>query len=428
MMFTGCSADKTPCHTFYLPSNTSFCVKESSNMMLKNLTFRDGEGGVAAFNVYGSFAIENSLFVNNTEGIALSLYCSNQSDLCSQCYSAGEQLTVVISNSQFFDNHCSFACNGMSHAIHIRMGQWPPSVIHLENLTIANNIHGFHACGMSIYSDSAVLHTVVKGVLYTNNHMIGKLQYLEDAFILGVDSDESYIAIVDSVFINNDFTANTQAFDNEDSSVISILYFTARNVMISISNTSISNNTGWYGATLLAEYGHRSSFLLDNSIIANNSFHVFYYYKQGAVQLNSINNVTVHNCSFVNNSATGLLLDNSNVYFSGDNIIRGNRGYNGGGVALYYGSLTLSENATISFEDNLAENNGGGLYVKEVAYSNDLDLCFINTCKKASTLIYFSNNSAKTAGNDWYGGDLYCVMYMVDRQYYGWEVISNITD
>ena len=196
MMFTGCIADKTPCHTFYLPSNTSFCVKESSNMMLKNLTFRDGEGGVAAFNVYGSFAIENSLFVNNTEGIALSLYCSNQSDLCSQCYSAGEQLTVVISNSQFLDNHCSFACNGMSHAIHIRMGQWPPSVIHLENLTIANNIHGFHACGMSIYSDSAVLHTVVKGVLYTNNHMIGKLQYLEDAFILGVDSDESYIAIL----------------------------------------------------------------------------------------------------------------------------------------------------------------------------------------------------------------------------------------
>ena len=137
---------------------------------------------------------------------------------------------------------------------------------------------------------------------------------------------------------------------------------------ISIRNTSVSNNTGWYGSAILhdcntVDANIQCHFLLENSTVASNAINVSDYYEKGAVQLDSIGNITVHNCSIVNSSAAGLLIQNSNITFSGYNIIRGNRGYNGGGIAVYFDSyIKLLENVTILLEDNLAENEGGGMY------------------------------------------------------------------
>ena len=67
VMFSGCMTDANPC---YVLENLdySLCVAESSNIMLRNLTFRDGIGGISASNVYGNFTVEDSLFVDNMEG------------------------------------------------------------------------------------------------------------------------------------------------------------------------------------------------------------------------------------------------------------------------------------------------------------------------------------------------------------------------
>ena len=102
------------------------------------------------------------------------------------------------------------------------------------------------------------------------------------------------------------------------------------------------------------------------------------YYQKGAVQLNSVGNITVSNCSFVNNSATGLLVYDSSVVFSGYNTIRGNKGYSGGGMALNAGSnIEFSPETTLLLEDNMAENKGGGLLVQGVYEEIDGDTyCF----------------------------------------------------
>ena len=452
MIFSGCMTDTTPCSVVLIdmddPSwGVSLCVAESSNIMLRNLTLRDGMGGIAASNVYGNFTIENSLFDHNMDGPGFSLLCNNSSELCSQCHSDRKQLSITISNSQFIDSSFFLISEGnLAFAIYIviEIGRWTPTAILMENVTISNNTRVYLTTpGISLYSSSAVLHTVIKGINYANNHVIGEdlnVGYAPALVYVPTSISMSSMEIIDSSFVNNDFRGNSQAmesFDDSDEHDSGILHFFCYNVMISISNTTISNNTGWFSAAIRLELGPyktthevRYSFLLDNSIIANNSFYMSDYYKKGSVQLYSVSNVTVHNCSFVNNSATGLLVEKSNIRFSGDNIIRGNKGYNGGGMALYFGStLTLSEDVTISFEDNLAENNGGGLYVNEVAlhdafYSDD-DGCFITVHKHKTTLLHFSNNSAKTAGNDWYGGDLYCSTH---RGKYGWQVTTDITD
>lgn len=75
--------------------------------------------------------------------------------------------------------------------------------------------------------------------------------------------------------------------------------------------------------------------------------------------MQGIGNVTVHGCRFVNNSGTGLLIENSGVYFSASYLFQGNKAYNGGGMALYWdSSLELLDNATMFFQDNFAENVG----------------------------------------------------------------------
>ena len=108
MMFTGCMTDKTPCNVraFYIIKafTTTLCVKESSNIMLKNLIFRDGICGMDAYNVYGNFTIDNSSFVHIMERPGFSLI---QSDSFSHGYSAEKpRLTAVISNSRFVDGFC----------------------------------------------------------------------------------------------------------------------------------------------------------------------------------------------------------------------------------------------------------------------------------------------------------------------------------
>ena len=460
MIFSGCMTDTTPCSVVLSdmadPSWTmSLCVIGSSNIMLRNLTFRDGLGGMYAINMYGNFTVENSLFIR-MGGSALSLYYI-QSESCSQCFSVEEQLTVLITNSQFVDSCCFTSPEPvleLAYAINIRVGQWFTTVavilVHLENVTITNNTHGYYTYGISIScrSNSTVLHTVIRGVNYAHNHVMREHSVGVQAeyvaadlyYYLALTDGKPHIEISNSSFVHNDghndFRKNSEPVKTSEIDIptyyVLSFYSYHYDVTVSISNTFISNNTVWYAAAILVDYssGHRCKFLLDNSIIANNSFFKSDYFKKGAVQLYSISNVTVHNCSVVNNSATGLLVDNSNIYFSGDNIIRGNKGYNGGGMALYFVStLTLSENSKISFEDNLAKNNGGGLYAKDLSCTQSFsNYCCFEVLERKTTLLHFSNNSAKTAGNDWYGGNLYCSTFVVDRYYLGWKIFTDITD
>ena len=300
----------------------------------------------------------------------------------------------------------------------------------------------------------------MKGVNFTNNLVMGDLvpnvdgSVEADFFFKTFDSFHNCcIRIVDSNFINNGFDKTPLVIDVEDS-LYGVILFTASDAVISIRNTTIANNTGLYDAAILVNPtvggGDQRlldlnfllkrldglNFLLESSIIVNNSIFMPAYYEKGAVQLNRVGNITVSNCSIINNSATGLLIYNSHIVFRGYNTIRGNRGYNGGGMALNTGStFKLLTETTLLFEDNFAEGKGGGLFVQDfyTLYTvlNVNTFCFfsLENLDVDSISLHFSNNSAMTAGSDWYGGNLYCC----DGISYancdiGWKRITDITD
>ena len=98
--------------------------------------------------------------------------------------------------------------------------------------------------------------------------------------------------------------------------------------------------------------------------IGGNVFNTTLRDKTGLLHFQCALFIMMQNCSIENNihSETGFLLEDSRIYFYGTNTIKGNTGYNGGGCPYteshYYNTPTL-----LYFEDNFAQNLGGGMYV-----------------------------------------------------------------
>lgn len=131
-----------------------------------------------------------------------------------------------------------------------------------------------------------------------------------------------------------------------------------------------------------------------------------------AVLLWSVRQAVISNLSVMDNNCTGLVLLDSIVEFKGGNIFFNNSGYNGGGLAIYYGSyIVLGPSVTLQIVKNSAEQFGGGVYVSQNSLTLDNDLttsfCFVqSSSQNCSALLNFSLNEAGIAGLDLYGGDI----------------------
>ena len=243
------------------------------------------------------------------------------------------------------------------------------------------------------------------------------------------------IEFIDCLFINNSIsiqdTDNNDKFDVYFNHPPSVLYFriipTSQNTSVSIKNITISNITGRYSSIVFFNTVDKPTITtieIHDSTFANNSIYSSDYYDKGTVVIRDTSYALISNCSFLNNFGTGLLISNSLVHFNKRNVFRENRAYNGGGLALYWGSrMYLMTNATLIFENNLASGYGGGLYVKKCTEVDNFHSCFIPYYADGAALQFY-NNSANIAANDMYAGDLYTCS-MNDRP--GWLAIADIT-
>ena len=98
-------------------------------------------------------------------------------------------------------------------------------------------------------------------------------------------TNRHFRSLINCYFINND-NIRIPEFSSIDGTHYNGLRFDASIMMISIENTTISNNTGWYDAVLLFDGDEKVNglyILIENSIVANNTLHVSEYYKRGIV-------------------------------------------------------------------------------------------------------------------------------------------------
>ena len=114
-------------------------------------------------------------------------------------------------------------------------------------------------------------------------------------------------------------------------------------------------------------------------------------------------------CSFLDGRGGALYLDQSQVVFSGKNVFVNNIGFRGGAVFLTDNNncLQLTDEASVHFESNSAEDTGGAIYI-DSSYSLPamaLPSCFISQASEQARMI-FTNNTAWIGGDAIFGGDL----------------------
>ena len=132
---------------------------------------------------------------------------------------------------------------------------------------------------------------------------------------------------------------------------------------------------------------------------------------QATVFLQYVQNVSLTNCEFVNNSNTALKAEKSNIILEGDVTFMNNTGQRGGGISLLYSYLFPKRYTQIYFTDNYANDVGGGIYIQEQILPFSIHPCFLRpnipqdvAPNETGIQLHFDNNSAETAGSAIYGG------------------------
>lgn len=193
--------------------------------------------------------------------------------------------------------------------------------------------------------------------------------------------------------------------------------FTELTRRITMSNTVIQGNSGdtTFGVLDLANTVYDTAF---EFFFTNCSFFSNYYMRSSSVVasanpqvlfLNNARYVRLVNCTFCNNSGSGIRALASNVFMSELNMFVNNSATSGAGVNLQEGSTLYLEPTSITvFTNNHAATVGGAMYGDMYTYK-----CFFQLLPdsfSALPKLVFTNNSAESAGDIVYANIENCLL------------------
>ena len=267
-----------------------------------------------------------------------------------------------------------------------------------------------------------------------------------------------YVTVQSTITIQN-----TQFLENFGQSVGEIYFVLARNVSLSILNSTIVNEGTYSGHGVLIIIGHSTYVKFANTRMrfANLlyfgidlvGYNINYDGVFSASQLQMVNcqfercnnvSVIIHlidpplmiitNCTFSNNTGgrsvitnwvgtsnivvnssiisdnnmTGITLDSAILKFIGRNVIQNNRNTEGAGIILVLPSYIQIDGELILY-NNTADKHGGAILVKQPPLHNLLKQAspYCTLClKEPSSSVTFTANKAGNGGSDVYGAIL----------------------
>ena len=116
-----------------------------------------------------------------------------------------------------------------------------------------------------------------------------------------------------------------------------------------------------------------SQFSNNKAITTNNDATFTVSQSASTVDVRNVNLTLYGNCSFVDNTGTGIKAESSVIGVSGNVMFLRNTGVNGGALALVtYSYLIMNRNSSVSFVENEARIGGGAIYVNENGVSSYL--------------------------------------------------------
>ena len=128
-------------------------------------------------------------------------------------------------------------------------------------------------------------------------------------------------------------------------------------------------------------------------------------------------NVSIDDCMFTDNLGTPIELSYGNLFVSGNTTFANNTGFQGGALSLIYSQLHLANNTLITFQNNLAIDVGGAMYIQKLPAPQSPIECFYQVPKNTNIttlkiILLFGSNKAGRGGDQIYGAALHdnCVI------------------
>ena len=155
-------------------------------------------------------------------------------------------------------------------------------------------------------------------------------------------------------------------------------------------------------------------FLQTETLIANSRF--FNNTSKGSqdksvIEFYHCKDITISNSTISDNNMTGITLIESNIRFSGHNVIQKNRNIEGAGIYLQSALSHIIVDGKLMLYNNTADKQGGAILVMNLPVNDLTSQCTLNFVEKSS-LVIFSGNRAGKGGSDIYGAIMNnCYMY-----------------
>ena len=96
--------------------------------------------------------------------------------------------------------------------------------------------------------------------------------------------------------------------------------------------------------------------------------------------------IALSHINFTNNKGTPLFIHVDRLNITGDVVFIENNAVTGGGMYISHGRLSISDNATVSFTENIA-SYGGAIYADE-------EDCFVNEYYRNDSLVFNRNHAS----------------------------------
>ena len=140
--------------------------------------------------------------------------------------------------------------------------------------------------------------------------------------------------------------------------------------------------------------------LIANSRFFNNTSKV--EQDKSVIKFYKCKDITISNSTISDNNMTGITLIESNIRFSGVNVIQKNRNSEGAGIYLQSALSHIKVDGKLMLYNNTADKQGGAILVMKSRVNDLKSQCTLNLVENSS-LVIFSGNRAGQGGSDIYG-------------------------
>ena len=423
-------------------TNIGLHFYDINNVKMKSISVQNGSGlGLFLQNAFNVLIVDSSFAQNQhqpgncTKGNAYLKYSYTEDT------KTWYRIDIVRSNFSFgLNNGCDTAGFSpiTSGGLSIQTDNTPYKLqINIDSVFLYGNI-GYFGGNLAIYNTghlSLIMNNT--SISYGNAFIPISDEYIGSGmFFYHYVFDNKIEGEVEVVIENSNFSHNVATLGG--GVVFELLINGSR---VHLYNCIIYNNTGNTGSgvviAVLTIFEIPPRIYFKNiTIDSNHMFDQRDGQYQAAVFLLYVPNITFDQVLVTNHNTTGLISFKSSLLFMTNNQFVKNFGIFGGGIALYDSSyLLLKERSEISFINNHAKMNGGGIYVSQVVSTNEYLQCFFQVISNNDIMphLYFINNSADISGDVSYGGnvdscyghDLFKSIFNYTLQQTGLSVVSS---